>query len=175
MGGECRCVCSWMLCTVGMLEGASLGGCGQGRAVARAATVGRPPPDVLGGGHRPPPRTSGGGDDRPSPPRPGPAHPRRHLNALGCLAKAVRCWEPVISYARCFISATPTTTPPHSKMTVKAAEASGPTLTYSKMRGMVTILIGERRGGFFEDAWGGCDFFPQAGLTIWFLLSLSFS
>lgn len=31
-------------------------------------------------------------------------------------------------------------------MTVKAAEASGPTLTYSKMRGMVAILIGERRG-----------------------------
>lgn len=39
-----------------------------------------------------------------------------------------------------------------SKMTVKAAEASGSTLTYSKMRGMVAILIGERQRGFFDHA-----------------------
>lgn len=41
-------------------------------------------------------------------------------------------------------------------MTVKAAEASGPTLTYAKMRGMVAILIGEAGSG---DAAGWCAFF----------------
>lgn len=53
-------------------------------------------------------------------------------------------------------------------MTVKAAEASGPTLTYSKMRGMVAILIGERRPDFFQDA-QGLWFLCQDGLTILFL------
>lgn len=43
-------------------------------------------------------------------------------------------------------------------MTVKAAEASGPTLTYSKMRGMVAILIGERRGDYFGDIQGAVIF-----------------
>lgn len=64
----------------------------------------------------------------------------------------------IVSYARYLFSP-----PLRSKMTVKAAEASGPTLTYSKMRGMVAILIGERRGAcFFEDArWGAVIFLAE--------------
>lgn len=58
-------------------------------------------------------------------------------------------------------------------MTVKAAEASGPTLTYSKMRGMVAILIGERRRDLASSKMlKGLWFFCQGGLTILFLLFL---
>lgn len=61
-------------------------------------------------------------------------------------------------------------------MTVKAAEASGPTLTYAKMRGMVAILIGEAGSG---DVAGWCAFFffltRQAdGFAIFFFILIFF-
>ncbi|XP_002191069.3 serine/threonine-protein kinase Sgk1 isoform X1 [Taeniopygia guttata] len=118
----------------GVLRGGSPEGCAQGRAVVKAATISlsshprHPPRRPLAA----PQRTSRGA--RSSPPRPGAAHHRRHLNGVGCFAESVRCWELVVL---CSCSGAPS----RLKMTVKAAEASGPTLTYSKMRGMVAILI----------------------------------
>lgn len=138
-------------CCRGVRWGGSPEGCAQGRAVVKAATIAfpshprRPPRRPVAA----PQRTSRGA--RSPPPRPGPSHHRRHLNAVGCSAKSVRCWELVVFCACCL-------SPSRFKMTVKAAEASGPTLTYSKMRGMVAILIGERRGGFFEDTQGAVNF-----------------
>lgn len=138
----------------GVLCGGSPEGCAQGRAVVKAAPIAFPshprhlPRRSLAAPHG----TSRGA--RSSPPRPGPAHRRRHLNAAGCFAKSVRCWELVV-LCSCCVSRS------RFKMTVKAAEASGSTLTYSKMRGMVAILIGERRADFFEDAQGAVIFLSR--------------
>lgn len=116
----------------------------------------------------PPPRTSGekwGG--RSSPPRPVPAHHRRHLNVVGYLAEAVRCWEPVVIVRSLFIL--------HSLENDR--ESSRGVWSY------LDLLEDEGDGGhphrwaagsFSRDPRGAVIYFPQDGLTILFLLSLSF-
>lgn len=77
-----------------------------------------------------------GGTSEAAPPRSRPAPPPLKRRRVLLPGSAVLAAE---------LSVAPQ--PLLSAMTVKAAEASGPALTYSKMRGMVAILIGEREEG----------------------------